>query len=165
MSGLRPPGQLSLEGNVARNYNDWIREFEVYEIATQLTDKPEKVRCATFLHVAGPQALAVSQTFQFVDEERDKIEPLKAEFKSYCQPKRNITVLRYMFNTRSQRDGEPFMTFVTDLRRMASDCEFETLRDSLLKDRIVCGIRNQDLMAKIYSRKLTFYAISMPPGH
>ena len=149
MSGLRPPGPLSLEGNLAKNYADWIREFNVYEIATQLTDKPEKVRCATFLHVAGPQAQAIHQTLTFTRDEVNKIEPLKLKFKEYCEPKRNITVIRYLFNTRNQHNGEPFTKFVTDLKRLARDCEFDALEESLMKDRIVCGIRDSTLREKL----------------
>ena len=79
MSGLRPPGPLSLEGNLTKNYADWIREFYVYEIATQLTDKPEKVRCATFLHVAGPQAQTIHQTLTFTRDEVNKDWATKTE--------------------------------------------------------------------------------------
>ena len=149
MSGLRPPGPLSLEGNLAKNYADWIREFNVYEIATQLTEKPEIVRCATFLHVAGPQAQAIHQTLTFTRDEVNKIEPLKQKFKEYCEPKRNITVIRYLFNTRNQHTGEPFAKFVTDLKRLAKDCEFDALEESLMKDRIVCGIRDSALREKL----------------
>ena len=48
---------------------------------------------------------------------------------------------RHMFNTRSQRDGETTDQYVTDLKTKAQTCEFGELKDSLIRDRIVCGIR------------------------
>ena len=45
-----------------------------------------------------------------------------------------------MFNTCSQRDGETTDQYVTDLKTKAQTCEFGELKDSLIRDRIVCGI-------------------------
>ena len=42
-----------------------------------------------------------------------------------------------MFNTHSQRDGETTDQYVTDLKTKA---QFGELKDSLIRDRIVCGI-------------------------
>ena len=149
MAGLKPPGHLSLEGNIAQNWKHWNRAFTLNETATELTTKTQAIRCATFLHVAGPAAQQIYETFQFAREERNKLEPLKAKFKAYCEPKKNLTVTRYVFNTRNQRSGEPFSNYLTELRSLAKDCEFGELEESLLKDRVVCGISNQLLREKL----------------
>ena len=47
----------------------------------------------------------------------------------------------HAFNTRSQRDGETTDQYVTDLKTKAQKCEFGEFKDSLIRDRIVCGIR------------------------
>ena len=83
MAGLKPPGPLSLEGNIAQNWKHWNRAFTLNETATT---KTQAIRCATFLHVAGPAAQQIYETFQFAREERNKLEPLKAKFKAYCEP-------------------------------------------------------------------------------
>ena len=46
-----------------------------------------------------------------------------------------------MFNTRNQHDDETIDQYVTDLKKKAQTCEFQDLKDGLLQDRIVCGIR------------------------
>ena len=46
-----------------------------------------------------------------------------------------------MFNTHSQRDGETTDQYVTDVKTKAQTCEFGDLKDSLIRERIVCGIR------------------------
>ena len=45
-----------------------------------------------------------------------------------------------MFHTRNQQPGEPIDQYVTDLKLKAKSCAFGTLTDSLITDRIVCGI-------------------------
>ncbi|PIK33923.1 hypothetical protein BSL78_29258 [Apostichopus japonicus] len=41
--------------------------------------------------------------------------------------------------------GEDALEYLTDLRSKANTCEFGTLHDSLIKDRIVCGIQSEPL--------------------
>ena len=51
---------------------------------------------------------------------------------------------RHKFNTRNQEEGEAIDNYVTVLRTtLAATCEFSTLEDSLIRDRIVCGVRSQ----------------------
>ena len=47
---------------------------------------------------------------------------------------------RHKFNTRNQKEGEPFQSFVVDLKILASTCEYDALRDDLIRDKIVCGV-------------------------
>ena len=156
MAGLRPPGPLCLEGNVSRNWMEWIRAFEFYETATELSTKSDGVRYATFLHVAGPAAQQIATTFAFTSGEVGKVSSLKKKFETYCQPKRNIAVLRYIFNTRNQKNEETFNKYLTELKAHVKDCEFGDLEDDLLRDRIVCGIRDQTLREKLLqTEKLT----------
>lgn len=150
MSGIKPPAHLSLEGNLQANYRNWIRSFEIYNIASGVDLKDQKIQCNVFLHVAGPEAQKVHATMEFADEEKDKIAPLKAKFAAFCEGKRNITVIRYQFNSRTQKDGESFDAYLTELKQIIKDCEFgNALRDSLLRDRVVCGIREETTREKL----------------
>ena len=56
-------------------------------------------------------------------------------------PRQNIMCERHVFNNRSQHDGKTIDQYVTDLKTKAQTCEFKELKDSLIRDRIVCGIR------------------------
>jgi hypothetical protein len=153
---LKPPGNLSFDGNVSRNYEEWLRSFEFFAIATELSKKGEPVQCATFLHVAGPESHQIHSTMTFADDERDKIEHLKRKFREYCSPKKNVTVSRYYFNTRQQKVGEKFDTYLIDLKTLMKDCEYGELADSLLKDRIVCGIIDDEVRKKTSADRQTF---------
>ena len=57
------------------------------------------------------------------------------KFSQYCKPRKNITVLRHKFFTYRQQEGQNFHYFVTELKKLISECEFETLYDSLIKER------------------------------
>ncbi len=50
-----------------------------------MAEKSETVLCATFLHIAGDEAIKVYNTFQFMAEVVNKIDELKKKFKEYCE--------------------------------------------------------------------------------
>ena len=61
----------------------------------------------------------------------------------YCKPKRNIVYERYMFNTCMQNVEESIDRYVNRLRKQAATCEFGTLTDELIRDKLVLGIRDE----------------------
>jgi len=101
------------------------------------------VQVGTFLRVAGIESRRVYNTFVIEDDDKDKIEILKDNFKQYCEPSNNLAYTRHVFNTRSQGTRETMNSFVTDLKNYAQRCEFEQLMNGLIRDRIVCGVRDE----------------------
>ncbi|CAC5382855.1 unnamed protein product [Mytilus coruscus] len=75
----------------------------------------------------------------FGENEADKLEVLLKKFEDYCILKKNVTVIRHRFNTRVQNSSESIDQYLTDLKLIAKNCEFEHLNDGLIRDRIVCG--------------------------
>ena len=52
---------------------------------------------------------------------------------------------RYLFNKRDQETGENIDTYANSLRNLAKKCEYQALHDELIRDRIVCGIRENNI--------------------
>ena len=51
-----------------------------------------------------------------------------------------IVYERAMFNLHRQQDGERAMDFITDLFKLSEHFEYGSLRNELIRDRIVVGI-------------------------
>ena len=68
-----------------------------------------------------------------------------------------------MFNTATQNFGEKIDDFVQRLRELSKSCEYGTLCDDLVRDRIVLGTSDNDLRLRMFREKaLTLHkAISM----
>ena len=58
-----------------------------------------------------------------------------------------------MFNTRAQGATEGIDAYVKELRKLARNCEFEELHDSIIRDRIVCGIRSNEVRKRLLREK------------
>ena len=54
-----------------------------------------------------------------------------------------------MFTMRNQHQEETFDKYVTELKLLGSTCNYGTLHDSLIRDRIVCGINNSNLRERL----------------
>ena len=110
MEQFKPPEPLSLDGNLSENWRRWQQRFELYLEASGTSEKAERTQAATLLHVVGADALDVYNTFTW-DEDGDnmKIKPIMAKFETYCNPRKNVTWERHVFNTRTQQAGEPII--------------------------------------------------------
>ena len=141
-SSLRKPKALSFEGNVPENLRIFLMEYDIYVRAAH-PQANNGTKVGILLNLAGREAIERSQNFDFADdEERDDPAIWKEKFRELCQPMRNLTILRHAFNTRSQQPDESFQAYMTVLRNMADSCEFGIMRNELLKDRVVVGIKD-----------------------
>ena len=150
MEQLHPPPVLSLEGNLSENWRKWHQRYTLYETASGLQEKTDAIRGATFLHCIGQEALDVYNTFTWAQEaDKVSVAVIVEKFQSYCSPKKNVTFERHIFNTRAQQEGETSDQYVTELKRISTDCEFGDLKEGLIRDRIVCGIRDDGVRARL----------------
>ena len=150
MEGFVKPNQVSFEGNVAENWKRFKQKFEIFVIASGNEKKSNKEKCCMLLNLAGEQAIEVFNTFTFEEGEKDDDpEVLMRKFEDYCNPKRNITYERHLFNTRGQGANETIDAYVTELRLQAKNCEFGALCNELTRDRIVVGIRDDSVRSRL----------------
>ena len=143
MEQLIPPEPLDLDcSNLANTWRQWRQRFELFTLASGLSEKDAKIQSATLLHVIGPAALEVYNTFTWEnDDDKQKVDVILAKLEGHCIPRWNVTWERHVFNTRNQRDDETIDQYITDLKKKAQTCEFQNLKDGLIRDRVVCGIR------------------------
>jgi hypothetical protein len=102
----------------------------------------------------GPQsssrAYELFQTLEFEDEaHRKDITKIIDAFEKHCVGETNVTYERYVFNRREQDAGEPFDSFVADIRRLIRTCEYGAIENSIIRDRIVMGIRDDATRRKL----------------
>ena len=147
---MSAPSPLDLNGNVSDNWRKFLQRFKIYLLATEKDQKPVAQQTAIFLHVAGEEAMEVYNTFTFGEnEDRTNLEHVIDKFTNYCTPKKNVVFERYQFFSRAQSSGEAIELFVTDLKKKSLTCEFGDLRESLIRDRIVCGVTSQQLKERM----------------
>ncbi len=74
---------------------------------------------------------------------------MKQKLENFFIIKRNVIFERAKFNLQNQQENEPVETFITNLFSLAEHCKFGTLREELIRDRIVVGIQDKSLSEKL----------------
>ena len=73
------------------------------------------------------------------------------------------------FNNRKQEPHESIDVYATALRALAATCdtcEFGTLKDEIIRDRLVCGIAENSVRRKLLQEpKLTLASVWIPVDH
>ena len=150
-TNCRIPDPLRVTGsNVADDWRRFREQYSNYEIASDLSDKTQEKRAAVFLTCIGNDAYDIYRAMEFEQaEDRKKLDPILAAFEAFCVGAVNVTYERYVFNRRVQESGERFETFLGDVRRLARSCEFAAVEESMIRDRIVVGIRDETTRHKL----------------
>ena len=94
-----------------------------------------------------------------------KLAPVLHKFLEYCNRRKNITILCHKFFTYRQQDGQYFHDFVTELKKLSSECEFNNLQDSLIKNMIVCGTRDNSLREMLLQECNLTLSKALSAGH
>ena len=97
----------------------------------------------------GEEADDIMISFGLTADDAKQYELVKNRFENHFIVKRNIIFERAKFNLRSQQQGESVETFITDLHCLAGHWEFGVLKDELIRDTIVVGLRDKKLSEKL----------------
>ena len=149
---LPVPGIVNFDAeNVSTVFRDWKQQWIHYSRAVDLTSKSELVQVSTLLTCMGNEARRIFDTFEWENpEDQNNIEAVLQMFEKHIAPLANIPFERFSFNIRNQEPGESFEKYVTQLRLLARNCEFENINsDEILRDRILFGMKDVVVRKKL----------------
>ncbi|XP_074620875.1 uncharacterized protein LOC141879483 [Acropora palmata] len=137
-----------LDSKKPEEWKRWIEGFECYRIAAGLDAKEEKVQINTLVYAMGRNANEIFKSFQLTEEDQ-VYETAKQRFETHFVGRTNVIFERARFNKRVQGAQESVIDFIESLFTLAETCQFGTLKEELIRDRIVVGIRNAVLSQKL----------------
>ena len=118
----------------------------------------EKYKTAMFLSVIEEDALEifVNDGMDFVPEANNEVvNKVIKKFEELCVGETNGTYERFILNRRDQEENESIDQYMMVLRKLAQAYNFCSclVHDSLIRDRLVMGIRNESIRKKTATRK------------
>lgn len=150
---IQPPSALNVSEQPVDNWKLFKQSWENYSIITNLNSKEESFKKAMFLHCIGVDALKIYNTLSFSEDE-NTLQHIMGKMEKYFIGNVNETYERYVFNQRSQNEGETVDHYITSLKMLAKSCNFcNCLADSLLRDRIVLGIRSSTAKKRLLQER------------
>ena len=124
--------------------------FTVYlervEIFFVVNDIPAEKKVSVFINSIGGTAYGVLRNLIAPASPMDKsFEFIVGKLTDHYDPKPLIIVERYHFHKRDQATGETVGEYVAELRRLATKCNFGAYFKEALRDRLVCGIKSEQI--------------------
>jgi hypothetical protein len=153
-TGIKPPTELSWLGNMGDNWRFFKQKFNIYMTASRSINEDSAFQVAVLLNLVGDRALKIYNNFTY--EQGQSCEDIKVvlkKFDDYFLPATNVTYERHNFFLREQKVDEPIDHYVTDLRDLCATCNFGTLTDDMIRDRVILGIRDMTIKDRLLRTK------------
>lgn len=71
------------------------------------------------------------------------------KYDNYFTVKKNIIFERAQFNLLNKQPDETVSSFITAIHKLADTCEYDALREDLIRDRLIVGISDAKLSEKL----------------
>ena len=97
----------------------------------------------------GDEADNILTSLDLSAADKKKYKTVLAKLDKYFIPRRNVIFERAKFNQRQQMEAETVDNFITDLYNLAEYCEYGALRDEMIRDRLVVGLRDLKVSEKL----------------
>ena len=132
-------GQIEAFSGNADDFECYMERLEQYLLANDLellklaADKSNEAlymsridkRRAVFISLIGGSAYSLLRNLVAPNKPADRsMEELVQALRDHYCPESSVTVQRYKFNTRVRASDESVATYVSQLRKLADDCQF-----------------------------------------
>ena len=139
--GFSPPDPFNFQR--PDGWTTWKRRFECFQLASGLFKESESRQVSALLYCMGEQSDSVLNSTNISNEDREKHASVMSD--KYFKVRRNVIFERARFNRQNQLPGETIEQYITILYMLIETCEYGELKEQLLRDRIVVGIRDMAL--------------------
>lgn len=68
-------------------------------------------------------------------------------------PRKTVWMARFEYQKRTQLPDENAHQFMAELQRLANDCKFGTLLESMLISQFICGLKNEPVQRRLLQEK------------
>ena len=152
---VSPPPGLKDGGDLVEQWKMFKSMYDYYSVIAKLDKQPQEYQFAVFMHTIGPKGIQLYKVLSFEDgEDKKDVKLITTKLDEHIIGELNVIYERYQFNNRCQQNGESIDTFVAALIQLCKTCEFcDCLRDELVRDRIVVGIRKDATRKRLLAKK------------
>lgn len=148
---IQPPE--SFDFSKPHEWTKWIRRFERFRQTSNLSASSEESQVNTFIYCMGDEADDVLRGLKLTEAEQRQYGMVRDGFNDFFIVKKNVVYERARFNMRKQEPHETVDAFVTALYALAEHCNYGTLHDELIRDRIVVGLADTRLSERMQMEK------------
>lgn len=117
----------------------WKKRFVRYLNVSGNSIKPEEEKVDLLIYLMGEKAEEILKT---IPEPAVTLNELLTQLDAHFRPAKNVIFERFKFNTRKQQEDESVENFIRALHVQADLCDFNAMKDELIRDQIVVGMKD-----------------------
>nr|XP_012235931.1 PREDICTED: uncharacterized protein LOC105680077 [Linepithema humile] len=146
LPSVQTPSEFNFEK--PESWAMWLKRFERYVSVANLKDRAESEKIDLLLYTMGEKAEEILAQIS-TGSNLATLRAVTDKFTEYFSPKKNTIFERYKFNSRKQQLGESVDSFVTALYSLAETCEYGVLKEELIRDQIVIGVKDARISERL----------------
>ena len=157
-------GKIEPFDESVENWTSYVERLEEYFKVNKVDNN---MKVSALLSLVGGKTYSLLRNLTLPDKPADKNVDIVKLLKEHLSPKPSIIAERFRFHRRQQQEGESVNEYVAVLKKLAEHCEFgENLNDTL-RDRLVCGLKDEQIQKQLLSKstltlpKATEIAVAM----
>ena len=150
---------VALHGSIGEFHPDkeewtsYIERLESYFVANDVPSAKKD----TLFSICCPSIYKLVKNLAVLQAPKDLLyEEVVKLVKDHYNPKPPVIIQRFKFNTSSQEAGESVALFVTALKELTQFCEFKTMFEEMIRDRIVCGLKKPHIQKRLLAEVKTY---------
>ncbi|XP_076382713.1 uncharacterized protein LOC117229340 isoform X2 [Megalopta genalis] len=142
---------LSGVGDMTANWLEWKNQFVEYLKINSYTAKSEDLKIHLLKENIGQHGLhaidAINKNYN--EKALNNLEILLEKLNIFFKVPKSEVVERYNFFTQSLKKGQSIDNYILELKEKAETCKFESLTDSLIRDKVITDIKDKQLVSKL----------------
>ena len=148
-------GKISEYDPSTENWSTYVERLEHFFKANKVEDNLKR---DAFLTCLGKETFGLLRALVVPAKLSDKTyDELVAALTAHFEPRPLIIAERFRFHKRDQKEGEKIRDYAASLQKLAEHCSFGDTLLETLRDRLVCGMRNENVQKRLLTKAdLTF---------
>ena len=138
---VSPPQEFSFR---SEDWERWRNRWSRYLSCSGLTSQPDAVKIDTLIYTMGEQAEDLLLSFSLPQDNQEYGTVLQA-FDRHFGVRLNVVLERQKFKRRRQSPDESVDNLLSDLHRLAENCNFGALKEEFIRDQLLAGINDTKL--------------------
>ncbi|KAG8189319.1 hypothetical protein JTE90_021826 [Oedothorax gibbosus] len=140
-------GKLAEYDQAVETWSEYVERVNYFFDANDVKDEK---KASIFLTIVGPAVYKLLRSLVAPATVKEKtFTQIIDVLNTHYSPAPSEIVERFRFNSRARQAGESVATFVSELRRLSEVCNFGDTLDTMIRDRIVCGIQNPEIQRRL----------------
>ena len=142
-------GNIGEFNDLTETWKSYTERVKQYFAANEIANEK---KVPALLAMMGGKTYSLLRNLTTPDDPATKgLDDIVKLLENHMSPKPLVIAERFRFHKRDQHEGESVTVYVAELRKLSEHCDFKATLGDALRDRLVCGIKNENIQKRLLS--------------